>query len=111
VDLAHQRPAGEVVYAFLKGSGWLKRLAEAETAAAEEALSNIARFFDIIRAQSALLADDRAVFVARHLQTLIQGRRRPSTADIDPDANAVAVMTVHKAKGLEFPFGLLCRAS
>jgi len=104
VELAHQRPAGEVVYAFLKESGWLKRLAEAETVAAEEALSNIARFFDIVRAQSALLADDRAVFLARHLQTLILAGDDPPTADIDPDANAVAVMTVHKAKGLEFPF-------
>ena len=85
------------------GSGWLKRLAETETVAAEEALSNIARFFDIVRAQSALLADDRAVFVARHLQTLIQAGDDPPTADIDPDADAVAVMTVHKAKGLEFP--------
>ena len=83
--------------------GWLKRLAETETVAAEEALSNIARFFDIVRAQSALLADDRAVFVARHLQTLIQAGDDPPTADIDPDADAVAVMTVHKAKGLEFP--------
>ena len=104
VELGHQRPAGEVLYAFLRGTGWLKRLAEAETVAAEEALSNIARFFDIIRAQSALLADDRAVFVARHLQMLIQAGDDPPTADIDPDANAVAVMTVHKAKGLEFPF-------
>ena len=75
----------------------------AESVAAEEALSNVARFFDIIRAQSALLADDRAVFVARHLQTLIQAGDDPPTADIDPDVDAVAVMTVHKAKGLEFP--------
>jgi DNA helicase-2/ATP-dependent DNA helicase PcrA len=104
VELGHQRPAGEVVYAFLKGTGWLKRLAEAETVAAEEALSNIARFFDIIRAQSALLADDRAVFVARHLQTLIQAGDDPPTADADPDADAVAVMTIHKAKGREFPY-------
>ena len=103
VALAHERPAGEVLYAFLRGSGWLKRLAETETVAAEEALSNIARFFDIVRAQSALLADDRAVFFARHLQTLIQAGDDPPTADIDPDADAVAVMTVHKAKGLEFP--------
>ncbi len=50
-----------------------------------------------------LLADDRAVFVARHLQTLIEAGDDPPTADIDPDADAVAVMTVHKAKGLEFP--------
>ncbi len=103
VALGHERPAGEVMYAFLRRTGWLKRLAAGESVASEEALSNIARFFDIIRAQSALLADDRAVFVARHLQTLIQAGDDPPTADIDPDADAVAVMTVHKAKGLEFP--------
>ena len=102
-ELAHQRPAGEVLFAFLKGSGLLARFAAAETIAAEEAVQNVARFFDIIRAQSALLADDRAPFVARHLQTLIEAGDDPPTADIDPDADAVSVLTVHKAKGLEFP--------
>jgi len=103
VDLGHERPAGEVMYAFLRQTGWLRRLAAADSAASEEALSNIARLFDIVRAQSAVLADDRAVFVARHLQTLIEAGDDPPTADIDPHANAVAVMTVHKAKGIEFP--------
>ncbi len=103
VALGHERPAGEVMYAFLRRTGWLKRLAAGDSVASEEALSNIARLFDIVRSQSALLADDRAVFVARHLQTLIQAGDDPPTADIDPDADAVAVMTVHKAKGLEFP--------
>jgi DNA helicase-2/ATP-dependent DNA helicase PcrA len=103
VELAHDRPAGEVVYAFLRDSGLLARLAGAETAMAEEALQNIARFFDIVRAQSALLTDDRAIFVASHLQTLIEAGDDPATADVDPDVDAVAVLTVHKAKGLEFP--------
>jgi ATP-dependent DNA helicase UvrD/PcrA len=103
VDLAHVRPAGEVLYAFLRGTGLLTRLAAAESAAAEEALQNVARFFDIVRAQSALLADDRAIFVARHLQTLIEAGDDPATADVDPDVDAVSVLTVHKAKGLEFP--------
>ncbi len=101
--LAAERPAGEVLYAFLRDSGLLARLAEATTNGTDEGLGNVARFFDIIRAQSRLLADDRAVFVARHLQTLIDAGDDPATADLDPDADAVAVLTVHKAKGLEFP--------
>jgi len=101
--MAHNQPAGEVLYAFLRDSGTLARLARTPTTAAEEGLGNVARFFDIIRAQSALLADDRAMFVAGHLQTLIEAGDDPATADLDPDADAVAVLTVHKAKGLEFP--------
>jgi DNA helicase-2/ATP-dependent DNA helicase PcrA len=103
IELSHERPAGEVLYAFLRGSGMLARLAASHTAGAEEGLADVARFFDIIRAQSALLSDDRAVFVARHLQTLIDAGDDPPTADLDPHADAVAVLTVHKAKGLEFP--------
>ncbi len=102
-ELGHRRPAGEVLYGFLRSSGSLAGLMSAGTAAADEALSNIARFFDIVRAQSDLLADDRAVFLAPHLQTLIEAGDDPATADLDPDADAVAVVTVHKAKGLEWP--------
>ena len=102
-SLAHERPAGEVLYAFLRGTGLLGKLAATDTVAAEEALQNIARFFEIVQAQSALLADDRAVFVARHLRTLIEAGDDPATAELDPDSDAVAVLTVHKAKGLEFP--------
>jgi DNA helicase-2/ATP-dependent DNA helicase PcrA len=101
--MAHERPAGEVLYAFLRESGTLARLAATPSTAAEEGLANVARFFDIIRGQSALLADDRAMFVAQHLRTLTEAGDDPATADLDPDADAVAVLTVHKAKGLEFP--------
>ena len=102
-EMAHERPAGEVLYQFLRQSGMLSKLASTDSVAAEEALQNIARFFDIVRSQSDLLADDRVVFVAANLATLIDAGDDPATAEIDPDADAVAVLTVHKAKGLEFP--------
>ncbi|MFL5674607.1 MAG: ATP-dependent helicase, partial [Chloroflexota bacterium] len=102
-DEAHERSAGELLYRFLRASGMLARLVGTDSPAAEEQLANVARFFEIVRSQSALLRDDRAVFVAPHLATLIEAGDDPATAELDPDADAVAVLTVHKAKGLEFP--------
>jgi len=102
-ELAHERPAGELLYAFLKGSGILAKLAAATGGAGDEALQNVARFFEIIRGQSILLPDDRAAFVVRHLQTLIEAGDEPPEAEVDQDADVISVLTVHKAKGLEFP--------
>ena len=46
-----------------------------------------------------LLADDRAVFLAPHLQTLIEAGDDPATADLDPDADAVAVIDRAQGEG------------
>ncbi len=76
-EAAHERPAGELLYRFLRASGILARLVDTDTPAAAEQLQNVARFFEIVRAQSALLVDDRAVFVAPHLADPDRGGRRP----------------------------------
>ena len=101
--LAHERPTGEVLYAFLRESGLLARWSTVEAASAEEALRNVARFFEIVRRRSELVADPRPAFVVPYLGALLDAGDDPATVDLDPDADGVAVLTVHKAKGLEFP--------
>jgi DNA helicase-2/ATP-dependent DNA helicase PcrA len=102
-DLAHERTTGEVLYAFLRESGLLARYAVPASAADEEALLNVARFFEVVRARGTLLEDDRAAHLVPHLRTLVEAGDDPATADVASDVDAVAVLTVHKAKGLEFP--------
>ena len=103
-DIAHERPAGEVLYAFLRGSGLLARLAATDTVAAEEALR---QHRPLLRHRPRPVGAPRRrpgdVRRAATSQTLIEAGDDPATADLDPDADAVAVLTVHKAKGLEFP--------
>jgi len=103
VALAHERSTGEVLYAFLRESGLLARWAALDSTSAADALQNAARFFDVVRARSELVADPRPAFVVPHLAALIEAGDDPATAELDPDADAIAVLTVHKAKGLEFP--------
>ncbi len=102
LEAAHRRPAGEVLYEHLKRSGRLRSLIVAAEAGDEAPLRNVARLFELIRAQSALLADARLPFLVRHLQTLTEAGDDPAEAPDDVHAEQVSVLTVHKAKGLEF---------
>ena len=57
--------------------------------------------FDWARAQSSLVDDPRAQVVVPHLRALLESAGDPA-ADDDPTSDAVSLLTVHKAKGLEF---------
>ena len=102
--LAHERPAGEVLYAFLRGTRAGSRGSRRRTPSRPRRRSRTSRASSTSSAPSPRCSPTTGRCSSRrHLQTLIQAGDDPPTADIDPDADAVAVMTVHKAKGLEFP--------
>ena len=103
IQLAAERPAGQVLYQFLRDTGWLGRLARTDSTAAEEALQNIARLFEIVRVAVGAPRGRPRDLRRAPPPDADRGGDDPPSAELDPDADAVAVLTVHKAKGLEFP--------
>ena len=102
VGLARTRSAGEVLYRFISETGYLSRLSHEESAAADERIRNIAKFFDLLRNFSSVALHDRVANFVEHLDMLTEAGDDPAVAEADIDVDAVNVLTVHKAKGLEF---------
>jgi len=102
-----RRRTGEVLYRHLQSSGVLARLAREASARNESRVKNIARFFEVVRAYGELSEHDRVPSFVEHLELLRDAGDDPAVAEADPDEDAVQVVTVHKAKGLEFGVVLL----
>jgi DNA helicase II / ATP-dependent DNA helicase PcrA len=103
VELARRQTTGEVLYQFLADTGILAELSAADTMEAEEKILNLGRFFSLVSRYTEVAVADRAPAFADHLDLLIEAGDDPQAADPDPDRDAVRVLTVHRAKGLEFP--------
>jgi DNA helicase-2/ATP-dependent DNA helicase PcrA len=100
IELSHTRTTAEVLYDHLRRTGRLARLAQPDQP--DEGLLDIVRFFELVRANGRLVADDRVAVLVPYLQSLVSAGDQP--ADSGPElADAVSVLTVHRAKGLEFP--------
>jgi DNA helicase-2/ATP-dependent DNA helicase PcrA len=102
-EAAVTRPTGEVLYRFLERSRWLERLSGSAEPADERKVQNLARFFEVARGFSLLAPEDRVPHFVRHLELLREAGDSPPQAEPDDDQDAVQVLTVHRAKGLEFP--------
>lgn len=102
VTWAKDYATGRLLYAFLAESGWLARLAQDQTAANEATLCNLAKFFDIVRNFEYATNEDRVLYFIHYLEMLMDAGDDPAVAQAELDTPAVNVMTIHKAKGLEF---------
>src|SRR3989440_2475468 len=103
MELAREMPTGEALYQFLADSGWLARMSKAATARDEAEVQNISKFFRRVQDASKALRYDNLREFVNHLDGLIDAGEDPAVAEADVETPAVRVLTVHKAKGLEFP--------
>jgi DNA helicase-2/ATP-dependent DNA helicase PcrA len=102
-EQAHQQPAGRVLYDHLRRSGRYQALVRAAERGDDAPLRRMARLFDVVSTRSTLVADPRLAGLLPHLAGLVDTDDDLAT-DEDPTdhSEAVAVLTVHRAKGLEF---------
>jgi ATP-dependent exoDNAse (exonuclease V) beta subunit len=75
--------------------------------AGEQALANLFRVIDLARRFESVGATSFRAFIARLDRDAERGRQ-PDAPVVEEGTEGVRIMTVHKAKGLEFPVVILC---
>ncbi len=102
--LMRHHATGRVLYEYLVArTGYIRRLATSEQPGDEVKVANLARLFDIVARHADVAVYDRVPEFVRRMEDLIAAGDDPPIPDPDPDFDGVHVLTVHKAKGLEFP--------
>jgi len=103
-DLVKKESAGQLLYFFLEETGLLQKLLSPETAEAEKRAKNISKLFDKLKSYEANHEDASVTTVVDYLDLSMELGESPLATDSDwTDINAVNILTVHSAKGLEFP--------
>jgi DNA helicase-2/ATP-dependent DNA helicase PcrA len=102
LEVSRQQTTGRLLYSFLTDTGYLKKLTQHSDLENEAKIQNIAKFFNIVRDFELVAKEGRLINFANYLNLLIEAGDDPATVEADLDTDAVNVLTIHKAKGLEF---------
>ncbi len=111
VDMVHRHlglikkeSAGQILYYFLEDSGLLAQFVTYKTEIEERRAGNIAKLFDKLKSYEATHEDASVFAVVDWIDLSMSLGESPLAQDVDWTANnAVNILTVHSAKGLEFP--------
>ena len=104
-NLAREKSIGEVVLKFLEDSGYLKYLAELKEQKAREEFSYLNQFYKKIKTFEQNSDDKKARNFLDDLEMEIEsGEQGGLTPDYEAGPEALKILTVHSAKGLEFKY-------
>ena len=102
INLSKEETAGRVLYKFLEKTGYLKKLERGNGVESQVKIQNIAKFFDKVKEFENVAKVHTTSQFVDYLEAIRGAGDDPATVEFDPDTDAVNVMTVHAAKGLEF---------
>jgi DNA helicase-2/ATP-dependent DNA helicase PcrA len=96
------KSAGEVLYGFLKETNYFKKILDSSEAEAQKKIANIARLFERIHEFDKTSQNKSVIAFLDNLELILSFGDEVQSFDYDPDIDAVNVLTVHSAKGLEY---------
>lgn len=109
--LARDHRVGEVLRAYLERRGIIQRLRAPTHFEDEVKARNIVKFFRLVQDFGKVAVVDRVPLFLRHLGMIMAHGEDPAVAEIGDESDVVQVLTIHRAKGLEFPVVYLVQAA
>ena len=104
IEESKTKPAGSILLEFLNEVGIYKNLIEPDNQEAELVAQNLAKFFEKLKSQETSSGDGSVSATVTWLDLASELGDSPLASELDHTSiDSVKLLTVHSAKGLEFP--------